>query len=352
MLAFKTAEAAGSKIAKERVTLLLACNMNGSEKLEPLTIGKSCNPRCFKNVKRLPVDYEANKNSWMSNDIWSKWLKKVDNVMRKRKRNIVMLCDNCAAHGDNVRLTNVKLVYLPPNTTSLIQPMDQGIIANFKRHYRSLVLRQLMTTIDQDNESSTHASELAKKLTLLYSLHMVKEAWSRVTTETVVNCYRWASFVKDDGAGEPASAVTEDDTNEAAIDLPIGVTADEFSDYVAIDNDLPVAADSTDNEICACVQEAADNGESDEEAASMPGPEDESSETATFADAVGSLRVLRAYLETSGCQNYERFYELSDQIYELNRKNSVQKTIKDFFRDFIVFTFSLSNDCTCILLAV
>jgi len=39
------------------------------------------------------------------------------------------------------------------------------------------------------------------------------------------------------------------------------------------------------------VQEAADNGESDEEAASAPGPEDESSETATFADAVGSLRV-------------------------------------------------------------
>ena len=109
------------------------------------------------------------------------------------------------------------------------------------------------------------------------------------------------------------------------------MTSDEFSDYVAIDNDLPVAADSTDSESCACVQEAADNGESDEEAASTPGPEDESSETATFADAVGSLRMLRAYLETSGCQNYERFYELSDQIYELNRKNSVQKTIKDFF---------------------
>lgn len=173
-LKFKTAEAAGSKIAKERVTLLLACNMNGSEKLEPLTIGKSRNPRCFKNVKRLPVDYEANKNSWMTNDIWSEWLKKVDNVMRKRKRNVVMLCDNCAAHGDNVRLTNVKLVYLPPNTTSLIQPMDQGIIANFKRHYRSLVLRQLMTTIDQDNESSLRASELSKKLMLLDFLHMVK----------------------------------------------------------------------------------------------------------------------------------------------------------------------------------
>ena len=172
MLAFKTAEAAGNKVAKERVTLLLACNMDGGEKLEPLTIGKSRNPRCFTNVKRFPVDYEANKNSWMTNDIWSEWLKKVDNVMRKR--NIVMLCDNCAAHGDNVRLTNVKLVFLPQNMTSLIQSMDQGIIANFKRHYRSLVLRQLMTTIDQDNESSLRASELSKKLMLLDFLHMVK----------------------------------------------------------------------------------------------------------------------------------------------------------------------------------
>jgi len=130
------------------------------------------------------------------------------------------------------------------------------------------------------------------------------------------------------------------------------VTADEFSDYVAIANDLPVAADSTDSEICACVQEAADNGESDEEAASAPGPEDESSETATFADAVGSLRMLRAYLETSGCQNYERFYELSDQFTSLTERTAYKRQLKIFFRDFIVFTFSLSNDCTCILFAV
>ena len=70
-LAFKNAEAAGSKIAKNRVTLLLACNMDRSEKLEPLTIGKSKNPRCFKNVKRLPVDYQANRNAWKTSEIWS-----------------------------------------------------------------------------------------------------------------------------------------------------------------------------------------------------------------------------------------------------------------------------------------
>ena len=162
-LAFKSCETAGSKVAKERVTLLLACNMDGSEKLKPLTIGKSKNPRCFKNVKKLPVNYVANKNAWMTSDIWTDWLKKMDNLMRCKKRPIVMLCDNCAAHSSDVRLTNIKLVFLPPNTTSLIQPMDQGIIANFKQHYRSLVLRHLMADIDANDTPNTRAAELARR---------------------------------------------------------------------------------------------------------------------------------------------------------------------------------------------
>lgn len=55
-LSCKGVEAPGSKIAKDRMTLLLACKIDGSEKLDPLTIGISKNPRCFKNVKNLPVD--------------------------------------------------------------------------------------------------------------------------------------------------------------------------------------------------------------------------------------------------------------------------------------------------------
>ncbi|KII62327.1 Tigger transposable element-derived protein 4 [Thelohanellus kitauei] len=62
-LSSKNSLTAACKMAKERVTLFIPCNMDGSEKLKPPTIGKSKNPRCFKNVKTLPVDYEANKNS-------------------------------------------------------------------------------------------------------------------------------------------------------------------------------------------------------------------------------------------------------------------------------------------------
>ena len=40
--------------------------MNGSKKLPLLLIGKSANPRCFKNVKNNPIEYLANKKAWMT----------------------------------------------------------------------------------------------------------------------------------------------------------------------------------------------------------------------------------------------------------------------------------------------
>ena len=41
---------------------------------------------------------------------------------------ILLLLDNCTAHPDLSHIDpNVKVMFLPPNTTSLIQPMDQGL---------------------------------------------------------------------------------------------------------------------------------------------------------------------------------------------------------------------------------
>ena len=39
----------GGKLAKDRITVALTCSAAG-EKLKPLVIGKSKNPRCFLNV--------------------------------------------------------------------------------------------------------------------------------------------------------------------------------------------------------------------------------------------------------------------------------------------------------------
>lgn len=47
-----TKSRAGGKKAKDRITLALTSNADGSEKFEAWVIGRSKNPRCFKNINR------------------------------------------------------------------------------------------------------------------------------------------------------------------------------------------------------------------------------------------------------------------------------------------------------------
>ena len=64
---FKDVDCHGGKKNKERLTAMICSNMDGSDKLPLLVIGKAANPRCFKNVKPLPVQYHANKKACVTN---------------------------------------------------------------------------------------------------------------------------------------------------------------------------------------------------------------------------------------------------------------------------------------------
>ena len=114
----------GGKRAKDRLNVLVGANMDGSEKLPLLVIGKFLNPRCFKNTKRLPVEYTANKNAWMNSNIFLDWLTNLDKRFCKEKKCVAMIVDNCPAHSDVQGLKAIKLIFLPPNATSKLQPCD------------------------------------------------------------------------------------------------------------------------------------------------------------------------------------------------------------------------------------
>lgn len=64
-LACKGDSVKGGKHAKERLTVLLACSLSG-EKLKPLVIGHSENPRAFRGLYKdqLPVMWRSNKKAY------------------------------------------------------------------------------------------------------------------------------------------------------------------------------------------------------------------------------------------------------------------------------------------------
>ena len=111
----------------------------------------------------------------MTGDIFSEWLQDFNKDMRRQRRQILLLVDNCSAHPPTSadRLNNIKLSFLPPNTTAVIQPCDQGIIRNLKGHYRSQVVHKIIADIDS---VELIANQLAKKLTVLEAIHMLTTA--------------------------------------------------------------------------------------------------------------------------------------------------------------------------------
>ncbi|KAL4234901.1 Tigger transposable element-derived protein 2 [Mactra antiquata] len=136
-LAVSGQSTSGTKQCKDRVTILFACSASG-EKLKPLVIGKYQNPRCLKNVDRsaLPVSYSWSKKAWMNYSLFEHWIKCVNSDMKRQGRHILMFLDNASSHGNELTLSNVTLKFLPANTTSHLQPLDQGVIRNFKGLYR------------------------------------------------------------------------------------------------------------------------------------------------------------------------------------------------------------------------
>ena len=140
----KGQECSGGKNEKIRLTIPLCTNMVG-DKETPLVIWKSLNPRCFKRVNRktLPVEYHANKKAWMTG-IFETLFKKFGEHMGRKGRKVLLFLDNATSHSD-VHLCNVNLKFLPANTTSILQPLEHGIILAMKRKYRKTQIRYMIT---------------------------------------------------------------------------------------------------------------------------------------------------------------------------------------------------------------
>jgi hypothetical protein len=71
----KEVSAPGHKMQKQRITILTAANATGSFRLTLMCKGKAERPRALKNIAHnaMPVFYQAQKNAWMSKDLFGDW---------------------------------------------------------------------------------------------------------------------------------------------------------------------------------------------------------------------------------------------------------------------------------------
>lgn len=129
------------------------------------------------------MTYKSNTNAWVTTREFQEFLIALEKDMRFRKRKILLLVDNCSSHlvPTDTPLQFVRVHFLPPNTTSHLQPLDAGIIQNFKLFYRKLLIRHYIQCLD------------AKKPMLIdvkQALYFIRDSWDSVTPTTIANCWR------------------------------------------------------------------------------------------------------------------------------------------------------------------
>lgn len=185
--------APGAKMEKQRLTFMGCSNASGAHKLKLLVIGKSKNPRSFKNFT-CPVNYKFSKSAWMSCTIFYDWfhqcfVKEVTEFLTKKGLPVkaLLLIDNAPSHPPESQLISddgsICAMFLPPNVTSLIQPMDQNVFKITKLYYRNSLLALMAG-------KQTELLDSIKMLTIKDAINLLDSAWSRISQQILNKCWK------------------------------------------------------------------------------------------------------------------------------------------------------------------
>ena len=246
--------------SKHRLTIAFFVNGMGQSEYPPVVIWKSQNPRCFKGVKKesLPVRYYCQSKSWMTGEILHDVLTSLNRSLRAQGRSILLFMDNAGCHPTDLeqKYSNIRVLFLPPNTTSQLQPLDLGIIQNFKLHYRKLLMRFVLAKV----EECTSASDVTKSLTVLHAIRWIAQAWSQVGSEVIKKCFRKAGMLTSSFEVVTREATSEDpfldldEQDQVTVDEEAQALIDQFqldntcssNDLALFDHDLACCADLSD----------------------------------------------------------------------------------------------------------
>ena len=162
-------------------------------------IGKFKKLQYFKSIRFLPCRYRNQCKSWVNGVLFEEWVTEMDRKFASEGRKIALIIDNCPAHPEIENLKAIKLFFLLPNTTSLTQPMDQGVIRSLKAIYRKNIVRKIIQCVE--------GNKSLPKISLIQGMQMLVSAWDSVTTKTVVNFFRKSKISSE----SQNAAITEDD---------------------------------------------------------------------------------------------------------------------------------------------
>jgi len=142
--------------------------------------------------------------------------------------------------------SNIRVVFVPPHTTSLIQPMGAGVSATFKAYYLRRTFAQSIAATEEDTEKTL--MQFWKDCNIYDCIQKLTWTWSDVTKECMNEMWKntikrfsheGKGFAKDEEVAKMSKAVVEmtrnfnlsvdeDDIEELLEAVPEELTNDEL----------------------------------------------------------------------------------------------------------------------------
>ena len=190
----------------EVATVMLCSNLDGSEKLKPLVVGKYNSYRSFRNyfpddpsnpvqlsqlgekmANKFEISYHSNRKSWLTSNLFHNWLARWDKRLVADNRKIfIVLDDSCSHRIINLHLKNITLIYTSSNSRFL--PFNWGVLDEFKTRYRIQqyqALIELQRKIENKLGRKYHISFEQSQLTMSNAFKFIKRAWDSIPANTI-----------------------------------------------------------------------------------------------------------------------------------------------------------------------
>lgn len=138
-----------------------------------MVILKSADPQCFKNLKDgsrpHKCSYYANKKAWMTTEVMTDILSKLNGRLKRHRRQILLFMDNAPCHPES---HNINVVFLPKHTTSKTQALVVSITASWEVLYRKV-------------DGVKNAAEIVKSINFPMVIKWGRQTWDNVASHTI-----------------------------------------------------------------------------------------------------------------------------------------------------------------------
>ncbi|XP_023315490.1 tigger transposable element-derived protein 1-like [Trichogramma pretiosum] len=141
----------------------------------PAEVEQLIQEKGYKNKAQLPVFWRSSRSAWMNKKLFEEWFNfsfvpEVREFLLTRNLafKVLLIIDNAPSHPESIQTAHpdIEILFLPPNTTALLQPMDQ-----------TLLLRKLIAT--------TRLKQFWKDFNILHSITLLSESWNEIKDSTL-----------------------------------------------------------------------------------------------------------------------------------------------------------------------